>query len=505
MTNSAAIDFTHDQWVEKASSLNLDAANFIDGKLVPAVSGKTFDDINPANGQVLAKLPRSGEEDVDRAVAAARRAFKSGSWSRLEPRNRMQVLYRFADLIERETEHFSLLDTLDMGKPILDMVQVDVPGSVRTLRFFAETIDKLEGYVTNTRSDALHYVLRQPLGVVGCVVPWNFPLMMAMWKVAPALACGNSVVLKPAEQSPLSAVLLAQLFVEAGGPEGVFNVIQGLGEEAGKALARHMDVDKIGFTGSVEVGKLMLVYAGQSNMKRVATECGGKTPQIVLADTPDLDAVARAAIDGIYFNQGEVCNASSRLLIEESIHDRFVERFKALALDSYVPGDPLKPKTRMGPMVTFEHRDRVRQYLELGEREGAKVAFRQGMPAGLDQGAYIEPVLFTQVDNSMRIAQEEIFGPVTAAIPVKNAEHAIEVANKSHYGLAASIWTQDIDKALGFARDIEAGVVWVNCFDAGDSTTPWGGYKQSGTGRDKCFATLYDYTQTKSVWIPIRS
>ena len=363
MTNSAALDFTHDQWVEKANSLELDAANFIDGKLVPAVSGKTFDDINPANGKILAKLPRSGEKDVDNAVSAARRTFKSGSWSRLEPRKRMEVLYRFADLIERETERFSLLDTLDMGKPILDMVQVDVPGSVRTLRFFAETIDKLEGYVTNTRSDALHYVLRQPLGVVGCVVPWNFPLMMAMWKVAPALACGNSIVLKPAEQSPLSAVLMAQFFVEAGGPEGVFNVIQGLGEEADKALALHTDVDKIGFTGSVEVGKLMLVYAGQSNMKHVTTECGGKTPQIVLADTPDLDAVVRAAIDGIYFNQGEVCNASSRLLIEESIYDLFVERFQTLALDSYVPGDPLRPDTRMGPLVTFEHRDRVRQYL----------------------------------------------------------------------------------------------------------------------------------------------
>jgi len=327
--------------------------------------------------------------------------------------------------------------------------------------------------------------------------------MMASWRVAPALAAGNSVILKPAEQSPLSGNLMAQLFMEAGGPAGVFNVIQGLGEEAGKALALHMDVDKISFTGSTEVGKLMMIYAGQSNMKRVTTECGGKTPQIILGDVPDLDVAAQYAVNGIYGNQGEVCNAGSRLLVDAKLHDEFVHKFLEKAAASFTPGDPLDPKTTMGPLVTREQQKRVLNYISIGKKEGAKVALGGKVPEGLDAGCYVAPTLFTGVTNKMKIAQEEIFGPVGAVIPVKNLEQAIEVANDSVYGLAASVWTRDLSTAHKAARDIQAGVVWVNCFDHGDMTQPWGGYKQSGQGRDKCFETMLHHTQTKSVWMHI--
>jgi gamma-glutamyl-gamma-aminobutyraldehyde dehydrogenase len=325
--------------------------------------------------------------------------------------------------------------------------------------------------------------------------------MMASWKVAPALAAGNSVILKPAEQSPLSGALMAKLFMEAGGPAGVFNVIQGLGEEAGKALALHNDVDKIGFTGSTEVGKLMMVYAGQSNMKRVTTECGGKTPQIITADAPNLDTAVQYAVNGIYGNQGEVCNAGSRLLVDAKIHDDFVDLFLKKAKASFNPGDPLDPSTTMGPLVTREQQKRVLSYIDIGKKEGAKLLLGGGKPKGMDQGSYVSPTLFTGVKNNMRIAQEEIFGPVTGVIPYKKLEDAITIANDSIYGLAASIWTSDVSVAHKAARDIDAGVVWVNCFDHGDMTSIWGGFKQSGMGRDKCLETLTTVTQTKSVWM----
>ncbi|MBL8574445.1 MAG: aldehyde dehydrogenase [Hyphomicrobiaceae bacterium] len=493
--------YSRDDWRAKAAALKFHTGHFIDGEFVASKSGATFASINPANGEVLAEVARGGAEEVARAVASGRRAFKSGVWSRLEPRARLDVLNRFAGLIEAHADEFALLDSLDMGKPVMDMINIDIPGSTRTIRYFAETVDKLEGAVTATAFDALHYILRQPLGVVGLIVPWNYPLMMAAWKLAPALAVGNSVVLKPAEQSPLSAGLLARLFVEAGGPPGVLNVVQGVGEEAGKALALHNDVDKIGFTGSVEVGKLMMIYAGQSNMKRVTTECGGKTPQIILADWDDLDMAVTYAVNGIFGNQGEVCNAGSRILVEAAIHDEFVERFKLKAAESFTPGDPLDPRTTMGPMVTMGQQQRVLKYIDIGRKEGATLGLGGGVPAGLNQGAYVEPTMFLGVDNAMTIAREEIFGPVAAIMKVDNADQAVEIANDSIFGLAASIWTRDISRAHRFARDIEAGVVWINCFDHGDATQPWGGYKQSGNGRDKCLEALTQYTQTKSVWL----
>jgi len=488
-------------WNARADRLRPEGRHFIDGDFTAAADGATFTKTNPATGQPLGEIARGRAADIDRAVKSARRAFKSGVWSRMAPRERMNVLYRYAALIEAHSADFAVLDVLDVGKPVRDMLDADIPMSVETFQYFAETIDKLDGQVTNTAADALHYILRQPLGVVGCIVPWNYPLMMAAWKVAPALAAGNTVVLKPAEQSPLSAGLLARLFVEAGGPPGVFNVVQGYGEEAGEALALHNDVDKIAFTGSVEIGKKMMVYSGQSNMKRVTTECGGKTPQSIMADYADIDTAVQYAVDGIYANQGEVCNASSRLLVQDSIHDAFIEKFEAVARRTYVPGDPLDPATRMGSMVDTAQQRRVLDYVGIGQGEGAALRFGGGVPEGREAGAYVEPALFTGVNNTMRIAREEIFGPVATVLPIKDMADAVETANDTVFGLAAGIWTDDLTRAHKMVRDIEADVVWVNCFDHGDMTQPWGGFKQSGFGHDKCFESMLHHTQTKSVWI----
>jgi len=492
---------TVEDYRRHAAALNPETRMFIDGALVDTPSGKRFETVNPANGEVVASVPSGSAEDVDRAVASARRAFKSGVWSRLEPRARMEVLYRFARLIEAHALEFSLLDTLDVGKPITDMMTGDVPAAALTFQYFGETIDKIEGTVTSTASDAFHYIIRQPLGVVACITPWNYPLLMNAWKVAPALAVGNSVVLKPAQLSPLSATLLAQLFMEAGGPAGVFNVVHGTGGTVGKALGLHMDVDKISFTGSTDVGKLMMVYAGQSNLKRVTVETGGKSPQIITAGAPDLGVAVDYAISGIYANKGEMCSAGSRILVEASIEEEFVERFKARVRERMIIGDPLDPATTMGPQVSDGQRGKILDYIRLGSQEGAKLALGGGVPAGFDKGAYLEPTLFTGANNGMRIAREEIFGPVGVVLPFRTTEEAVAIANDSIFGLAAGIWTSDLATAHKMARDIDAGVIWVNCFDHGDMTQPWGGFKQSGTGRDKCLETLLTVSQTKSVWM----
>ena len=486
-------------WHARAASLRYETRHFIDGKFVDSVKKGRFTVVNPATGAPLCEVSAGTSEDIDLAVAAAKRTFQSRVWSRMAPRDRMAVMAAFARLIEENTERFALLDTLCMGKPITDMVTIDVPAAAKNFTYFGELIDKIDGQVTATAADAFHYILREPLGVVGSIVPWNYPLLMAAWKVAPALAAGNSVVLKPAEQSPLSGLLMGQLFVEAGGPPGVFNVVNGLGETAGAALALHMDVAKIGFTGSTEIGKQMLIYAGQSNMKRVSLECGGKTPQIFLSDLPDLDTAVTYAINGIYGNMGEVCNAGSRLLIDRPIAKEFIARFVEKGKTAYRAGDPLDPKTNLGPLVTASHRSRVMSYVTRGKSEGARLEFGGNTPDL--PGAYVNPTLFSGVNNRMTIAQEEIFGPVAAAIEVDGIADALKVANDSIYGLAASVWTRDLTVALKTVRDLEAGVIWVNCFDHGDMTQPFGGYKQSGQGRDKCVESLISYTQTKSAWI----
>lgn len=501
MSIEKATKLTRDDWHAAAARAldGIDTRFFIDGGYRDSAGGYTFDSINPATGETIAKVVSAGAQDVDVAVNAARKAFRSGAWSRIAPRERMEVMYRFAELIDEDAERLAVLDTLDMGKPIGDMLEVDLPSVIETIRFMAEFIDKVEGSVTATERDVMHYVLREPLGVVGAISPWNYPLLMAVWKIAPALAAGNTVVLKPAEQAPLSCLRLAELFVEAGGPPGVFNVVNGIGEIAGRALALHDDVDKITFTGSAEVGKLILQYAGQSNMKRVALECGGKSPQVFMADTADLDKAVQAAVNGIFSNMGEVCNAGSRLLVDKPIHDAFVERFVAAGRDAYVPGDPLDPETNFGPLVTSEDQRRVLDMIESGKSEGAKVAF--GGDAPDLPGAYVNPTLFTGVTSGMRIAQEEIFGPVAGVLAFDGVDEAIRIANDSIYGLSAGIWTKDLNTAHRLIREIESGVIWVNCFDEGDMTQPFGGYKQSGNSRDKCVESLLSYTQSKSAWI----
>ncbi len=500
---------SHDRqrWLEAAAAARgrLETRLFIDGDYVDSQSGQRFATVDPSTGETLAEVAAGDAADIDRAVAAARRAFAAGVWSKMAPRDRMEVLYRFAELIDEHAEALAVLDTLDMGKPIGDVVGEDLPAVIETIRFMAEGIDKIDGNVTNTEDDVVHLVLREPLGVVGAITPWNYPLLMAVWKIAPALAAGNSVVLKPAEESPLSALRLAELFVAAGGPAGVFNVVNGTGEVAGRALALHSDVAKISFTGSTAVGKLLLQYAGQSNMKRVALECGGKSPQVFMADLPDLERAVAAARDGVFANQGEVCSAGSRLLVERPIYDEFVARFIADGRDAYLPGEPLDPATSMGPLVTREAQEKVLGLIEIGRREGATLHFGGGVPAGLEHGAYVAPTLFGDVDNKMTIAQQEIFGPVASVIPFDGIEHAISIANDTIYGLAAGIWTRDLDRAFRLIKSIEAGVIWVNSYEEGDMTQPFGGYKQSGHARDKCLDSLVSYTQTKSAWIRLRS
>jgi len=498
-------DRQHWHAVADQAKKQLETRLFIDGEFCDSVQGRSFATINPATGETLTQVVKGMPEDIDRAVMAARAAFRSGCWSRIAPRERMDILYRFADLVDEHAERLAVLETLDMGKPIGDVVSEDLPAVISTIRFMAEGIDKIEGSVTNTDHDSLHMVIREPLGVVGCISPWNYPLLMATWKIAPALAAGNTVVLKPAEQSPLSALRLAELFTLAGGPPGVFNVVNGMGETAGKALALHNDVAKISFTGSTEVGKLILQYAGRSNMKRVALECGGKSPQIFMADLPDMEKAVGAAYNGVFANMGEVCSAGSRLLVERPIYDEFIERFIADGQDAYVPGDPLDPDTNMGPLVDRDSQQRVLKMIEGGKREGATLHFGGDVPAGLGKGAYVRPTLFGDVRNDMSIARNEIFGPVASVIPFDGPEEAITIANDTIYGLAAGIWTRDLNKAMRLVKNIEAGVVWINSYEDGDMTQPFGGYKQSGHARDKCLDSLKSYTQGKSAWFRLES
>ncbi len=489
-------------WHAEAAKLSFRSQAFINGKYVPAASGKTYDNVSPVDGKVLAKVASCDKEDVDRAVKAARAAFNSGKWSEAAPKQRKRALQKFADLIAKNADELALLETLDMGKPIMFAKGVDVMSVVDHVRWFAEAIDKIYDEIAPTGKDALGMITREPLGVVGAVVPWNFPLLMAAWKFAPALAAGNSVILKPAEQSPLSAIRVAELAMEAGIPEGVFNVVPGFGETAGQALGRHMDVDAIAFTGSTEVGKFFLKYSGESNMKIVSLECGGKTPNIVFADAANMDAAAMGAASGIFFNSGQVCVASSRLLVEEKIHDDFVEKVKAISA-AFHPGDPLDVNTRMGSMVDKSQMDRALSYVEKGQKEGAKLVTGGRQVRQNSGGFYVEPTIFDKVANDMTIAQEEIFGPVLSTITFKDTEEAIRIANDTIYGLQACLWTNDLTKAHRVARALRAGTVNINNTDGGGVEVPFGGYKQSGFGRDKSLHALDKYTQLKTTYIKL--
>ena len=475
---------------------------FINGEFVDAASGETFDNISPRDGRVLNQVAACDKPDVDRAVTAARSAFESGVWSRMAPKARKAVMLRFAQAFADHAAELAVLETLDMGKPVAESTGFDVGAVHECLQWFAEWCDKTYDEIAPSGPSSLGMITREPIGVVGAVTPWNFPMLMSMWKVAPALAAGNSVILKPAEQSPLTALRIAELAAESGIPPGVFNVVPGFGPTAGQAIGMHMDIDALVFTGSGEIGKLFLQYSGRSNMKRVWLECGGKTPFIVLRDCGDLTKAAQTAAGSMFFNQGEVCVAPSRLIVEESIRAEFmVELHKAARQIS--AGDPLNPDTRMGAIVDEAQMNRVLSYVEIGQREGAEVTLG-GNRARLNTGGfYVEPTIFEDVRNDMRIAQEEIFGPVLSVISAKDVDEAVRIANDSQYGLAASLWTQDVSQAHLVSRQLRAGSVWVNCFDGGDITMPFGGYKQSGNGRDRSAHALDKYTELKSTWIEL--
>ncbi|MEH6434927.1 aldehyde dehydrogenase [Massilia sp. DD77] len=489
-------------WHEQAAALNADGRAFIDGWRVDARSGLCFDSLSPVDGRKLAEVARCDVLDVDLAVTAARRAFEDRRWAGMAPAARKRVLVRFADLMLAHRDELALLETMDMGKPIRYSLSVDVQLAQNCIRWYGEAVDKIYDQVAPTPEDSLALITREPVGVVAAIIPWNYPMLMAAWKIAPALAAGNSVVLKPSEKAPLSALRLAELALEAGVPPGVFNVLPGYGDEAGKALALHMDVDCIGFTGSTRVGKQIVQMAGQSNLKRAWTELGGKSANIVCADCPDLDAAVESAIGSIYFNQGESCNAPSRLFVEESIREAFLDKAMTL-IPRHAPGDPLDEETVMGAIVDQAQMKTVLGYIEDGKAAGARL-LAGGAAARQDSGGlYIEPTLFDGVDGAMRIAREEIFGPVLSVLSFTDLDEAIKQANSTPYGLAAAVWTRDMSKAIRTSRALRAGTVHVNQYDSDDITVPFGGYKQSGNGRDKSLHAFDKYTELKTTWIQV--
>ncbi|WP_067815743.1 aldehyde dehydrogenase family protein [Actinomadura kijaniata] len=484
----------YQEWRSRAERLDPHTGHHIDGAFTDG--GGTLPVVSPRDGRVLAEVGDADAATVDRAVAAARRAFDEGPWPRMSPADRGAALLRWADLVERDRDTLALLVSLEMGKPVAEAHGIELRAVVGCLRWYAEAADKQADEAPRTGPDALALVTREPVGVVAAVVPWNFPLTMAAWKLAPALAAGCTAVLKPAEESPLSALRLAALAAEAGLPPGVLNVVNGRGGVAGRALGEHPGVDVLAFTGSTEVGRHFLRYAADSNLKRVWLELGGKSPNIVLPDAPDLDAAADTAAWGIFFNAGEMCTAPSRLLVHRSVAGRVLERVVARAEGMRV-GDPLDPATEMGPLVSARHRDRVLAYVDAGHADGARLRAGGSAP----EGCYLRPTVFDRVTPAMRIARDEIFGPVLAVLEFDDLDEAVRLANDTDYGLAAAVWTADLSAAHRVSRALRAGTVWVNCYEEGDMSVPFGGMKRSGHGRDKSLHALDKYTDLKTTWI----
>jgi acyl-CoA reductase-like NAD-dependent aldehyde dehydrogenase len=473
---------------------------FINGEFTDARSGGTFATINPATEEKIADVASAGVEDVDAAVKAARTQMEPGSeWQKMKPRDRAKVMWRLADILSAKADEIGRIETLDNGKPIFESQFVDTPAAAECLYYFAGWSGKVTGDTIPVQENAFTYTLREPVGVVGAITPWNFPLMLAVWKIAPALACGNTVVIKPASNTSLSLLKFAEYAKEAGLPAGVLNVVPGRGSVVGNAIVDHPGVDAITFTGSTEVGKQLMARAAKT-LKKVALELGGKSPNIVFADA-DLEAAARGALNAIFYGKGEVCAAGSRLLVEEGAHDELMAKVVERA-NKMVAADPLHPKTRLGAIVSKEQMDTVLSYIQAGKGEGAKlVAGGERADIGTGKGYFVKPTIFDDVDPSMRIAREEIFGPVLATIRFKDAEDAVAKGNATVYGLAAAVWTRDISKAHRVARAIKAGTVWINTYNLYDPALPFGGFKESGFGRDQGKDALEKYTQTKSVWV----
>ncbi|WP_192179667.1 aldehyde dehydrogenase [Mesorhizobium amorphae] len=493
---------TREEYNNLAKSLPLPTNAVIDGKARAAQSGETFETINPATGQVIAKIASCGKADVDLAVEKARLAFERGIWSRAHPSERKRVMRRLVKLLEHNIHELAVLEALESGKPIFDVETIDIPEALHCLEWHAEATDKLYGQTSPSGDDVVSMIVRQPLGVVACVLPWNFPILMLAWKIGPALATGNSVIIKPAEQTNMSTLRVAELALEAGIPAGVLQVVPGPGEITGRELGMHADIDMVAFTGSTDVGRKFLEYSARSNLKRVVLECGGKNPCIVLDDAEHIDVVAQHVTQAAFWNMGENCSSTSRVIVHEKIKAKLVETILH-KLHEWPLGDPLDPANRLGAIVSKEQFDRIMGYIKKGRTEGAKVvvggsAHKQG------KGFFIEPTIFDDVRPEMTIAREEIFGPVLSIITVANADEAVRVANDTEYGLAASIFTANIGKAHRIARDIRAGTVTINCYGEGDITTPFGGFKLSGFGgRDKSLHAHDQYTELKTIWADI--
>jgi 4-(gamma-glutamylamino)butanal dehydrogenase len=482
------------------AGVRLRTQSFIGGDFVDAANGRTYEVENPATGQTIAEVAEGGVADVDRAVAAARRA--APGWASTSPADRKKVLQRFADLIDHHAEELARIETLDVGKPISDTRSLDIPDSAATIRWHAEATDKLYDQVAPTGPGAVAMVVREPLGVVGAIVPWNYPLQMAAWKLGPILATGNAVVIKPAQVTSLSLLRVAELAAEAGLPNGVLNVVTGPGSIVGTAMARHPGIDGVAFTGSTEVGRQVLAHSAETNLKRVVLELGGKSPQIVMADAANLDQVADRVANAIFWNMGENCSAGSRLLVDRRLRSDLVDRLVGVVERDWIVGDPLDDATRVGPLITRQHMEKVLGYIEAGRSEGARAVTGGGRVREDSGGYFVAPTIFDRATNQMRIAREEIFGPVLSVIEFDGEDEAIAIANDTDYGLAASIYTENVRTAHRMARAIKAGVVGVNNYSEGDLTTPFGGFRQSGFGgHDKSVHAHDQYTELKTIWI----